>query len=205
MQRSRFSRLWTHLETQSTLSDALRDAYKLELLLGLRIGEIVGAKQDEIDLGAATWTIPAVRTKSNREHVQPIPERALAIVKAAVKRAGKSPWLFPSSKTGEAVRAQSAVRSMERMRAQIGLTDLGTHDFRRTLASGLGDLGTPDTIIELILGHAPRTVAGKHYNWSRRFVEMRAALNAWDQHIDAVLAGNIPTSNVTPLRAVRGQ
>ncbi len=56
----KYSRLWTHLDTQSKLSDALRDAYKLELLLGLRIGEIVGAKQDEIDLGAATWTIPAV-------------------------------------------------------------------------------------------------------------------------------------------------
>ena len=41
----------------------IRTALKLELLLGVRIGEALGATKHEIDLECREWSIPAVRTR----------------------------------------------------------------------------------------------------------------------------------------------
>ena len=53
------------------LSAEIRVALKLELLLGVRIGEALGALRSEIDFRQRIWTIPAQRTKANREHKLP--------------------------------------------------------------------------------------------------------------------------------------
>jgi integrase len=78
---------------------------------------------------------------------------------------------------------------------------VGTHDLRRTLATGLGNLGIPDEIIERVLNHAPRTIAGKHYNHGKHFEPMRRALEAWGERIEVIIEGREPASNVVPLRS----
>ena len=51
----------------------------------------------EIDLTESVWTIPATRTKTNREHRVPLSGRALEILDAARTLAeGTSPYLFPN-------------------------------------------------------------------------------------------------------------
>ena len=57
--------LWRRLDTPSKLSQEIRDALKLQLLLGVRIGEALGAAKSEIDLSRRVWSIPAFRTKVN--------------------------------------------------------------------------------------------------------------------------------------------
>ncbi|HEY8277831.1 MAG TPA: integrase arm-type DNA-binding domain-containing protein, partial [Methyloceanibacter sp.] len=54
--------LWSALEAAQTTSTEICDALRLQLLLGLRIGEALGAAKSEIDLGRRIWTIPALRT-----------------------------------------------------------------------------------------------------------------------------------------------
>jgi integrase len=49
-------------------SAEIRVALKLEFLLGVRIGEALGALRSEIDFKQRVWTIPTHRTKANREH-----------------------------------------------------------------------------------------------------------------------------------------
>ena len=36
-----------------------------------------------------------------------------------------------------------------------GVLDIGTHDLRRTLATGLGEMGVADEVIERVLNHRP--------------------------------------------------
>ena len=81
-----------------------------------------------------------------------------------MERAGKSPWLFPSAVDGLPTRPRSATRAVIRFRESLGLGDVGTHDLRRTLATGLGDMSVAEEVIERILNHAARTVVGRHYN-----------------------------------------
>ncbi|MGE0852439.1 MAG: tyrosine-type recombinase/integrase, partial [Hyphomicrobiaceae bacterium] len=171
--------LWQALDAAPKLSDEIRTALKLELLLGVRIGEALGAARSEVDLELGVWTIPAHRTKAEREHRLPLSPLAVELLRTALDRAGDSPWLFPSPIDGQPIRPKSASRVLLRVRDKIGVPGIGTHDLRRTLATGLGNMGVADEVIERVLNHAPRTVAGKHYNHAKHFEPMRHALEAW--------------------------
>lgn len=210
---------WLALDEQPKLSHEIRDALRLQLLLGVRISEALGAAKGEIDIGRRTWTIPAVRTKSEREHSLPLSPWAVGILTAAIERAGKSPWLFPSPPRrkgaprpadAKPVRARSGSRAVIRLRARLAeaaegeagttLVDVGTHDLRRTLATGLGNMGIADEVIERVLNHAPRTVAGRHYNHAKHFEPMRRALEAWSDRVREIVEGREPASNVVSMR-----
>lgn len=175
--------LWQRLGTPGRLSLEIRDALKLQLLLGVRIGEALGAACAEFELERQVWTIPAVRTKGNREHRLPLPPLALGIIRQALGRANGRLWLFASPAGDRPMRARSGSRAMMRIRDDIDLDDVGSHDLRRTLATGLGNMGIADETIERVLNHAPRTVAGKHYNHSRHLEPMRRALTAWEARL----------------------
>jgi integrase len=182
--------LWCALDqlpfSERTLSSQIRDALKLQLLLGVRVGEAVGAAKAEFDLARATWTIPAARTKSGREHRLPLSPLAAEVIAQAMRRSGPSPWLFPSPEDGKPIRPKSASRGLMRLRRRLALVGFGTHDLRRTVATRLGDLGVADDVIERVLNHAPATVSRRHYNRAERFGEMKAALEAWAKKVEFI-------------------
>jgi hypothetical protein len=60
-------------------------------------------------------------------------------------------------------------------------------------------------VIERVLNHAPRTVAGKHYNDAKLFEGMRTALEAWSERVRGIVEGAEPVSNVRPLRTTGSQ
>ena len=88
--------LWLALKAPTEFSHEISDALRLQLLLGVRIGEVLGASKGEIDLVKQVWVIPAIRTKSHREHRLPLAPLAVSILQAAIERASTSAWLFPS-------------------------------------------------------------------------------------------------------------
>jgi integrase len=102
------------------------------------------------------------------------------------------------------IRRHSATRAETRIASDNGVLDIGTHDLRRTLATGLGEMGVAD-VIERVLNHAPRTVAGKHYNHAKLFEGMRTALEAWSERVRWIVEGAEPVSNVRPLRITGSQ
>ena len=79
-----------------------RLAFRLQLLLGVRIGEVVNASKAEIDLAHEVWVLPAQRTKSRREHRLPLSATATKVLEAVLVKAGGGQWLFPSPVGGEA-------------------------------------------------------------------------------------------------------
>ena len=93
------------------------------------------------------------------------------------------------------------MRAVLRLRGSAGLANIGTHDLRRTLATGLGDMGIPDEVIERVLNHAPRTVTGRHYNHAKHFEAIRQALESWEKRLLAIIDGRELAPNVFPLRA----
>ena len=98
------------------------------------------------------------------------------------------------------IRKRSATRAVIRIASDNGVLDIGTHDLRRVLATGLGEMGVADELIERVLNHAPRTVAGKHYNHAKLFEGMRTALEARSERVHGIVEGAGPVSNVLPLR-----
>jgi integrase len=166
---------------------------------------VLGTPRAELDLERGLWTIAALRTKAQREHQLPLSRMAVAIFRNAIERADEeerrramrlgrkfeaSPWVFPSPQTSGPVTGRAATNAVVLSRDEFheaGLASFNTHDLRRTVATQLGEMGVADEIIERILNHAPRTVAGKHYNHSRHLAPMRHALEAWAERLQSVV------------------
>ncbi len=163
-------------------------AFRLQLLTATRIGEVLKASKDEFDLEQRVWVIPAGRTKSRRAHVLPLSPQALDVVRDAMEKSGCSRWLFPSRRSNRPLCCRSAATMLSRLNTVAGITERFTpHDLRRSAATGMGDLGVSDEVIERILNHAPPTTSRRHYNHSLRVDEMRGALETWGAHVSRLV------------------
>jgi integrase len=183
-------RLWQRLGTPGKLSPGIRDALRLELLLGVRIGEAVGAAKSEFDCDKKVWTIPGARTKNGREHRLPLPDFALALIVGAMERAVDNHWVFPSPRADGPIRPKSASRAVLRIQLQWAKDErhrYRSHDLRRSLATRLGDAGFGDDVIGRVLNHRPQTVTGRHYNHAVRFEAIREALAWWAGELQRIL------------------
>jgi integrase len=171
------------------------------LLTGQRPGEVVGARQSElVDLGnpkKARWEIPAQRTKARREHVVPLAPMARELFRAAIaagqnNRAGVFGSRFNNRDT---LARHSLSRALQRAIAQVGrgtpasLTENPPtpHDLRRTVATGMAELGIPREDRLAVLAHVAGDVHGKVYDKYERLKEKRAALEKWERHIAALI------------------
>lgn len=158
---------------------------RLLLLTGLRRGEVGGLRWEEVGEGegGAVLTLPKGRTKSRRVHILPL--TGLAVAQFPDRRV-KRGLIFPPSRANEVVgKPFSAWQSgTERLAGQLGgMPSWCLHDLRRTVATGLGELGVADEVIGRVLGHAPSGVTRVHYNHSRRLAEVRAALEIWESAV----------------------
>ena len=80
----------------STASLASRLCFRVLVLTTARSGEARGARWDEIDLDARTWTIPASRMKAGVEHRVPLSDAALGALRRAKALDDNSGLMFPS-------------------------------------------------------------------------------------------------------------
>lgn len=155
-------------------------AFRLQLLTAARIGEVLKAEKSEFDLEQMTWTIPGMRTKSRRTHQLPLSSLAVNVVEEAMVASCRSGWLFPGHQGDKPLCTQSAATVLSRLNKAAGITERFTpHDLRRSAATRMADLGTPDEVVERILNHAGTTTSRRHYNHAKRFDEMRDALGRW--------------------------
>jgi integrase len=60
-----------------------------------RPSEAAEARWAEFDLDAALWRIPAERVRKHKEHVTPLPEQAVAMLRALQGITGRHAHVFP--------------------------------------------------------------------------------------------------------------
>lgn len=184
-------------------------ALKLLLLTGQRLNEVIGAKWSEIDFGRALWTLPANdpgrSKKRNGAHLVPLSPAALALFAELHEANGSRPTVFRAK--GERAATNAPTRSMVSVpkvhldRALPQLARWRTHDLRRTCRTGMGALGVPQHVAELVIGHALPGIVGV-YDRHSYLAEKRDALNRWAAHVMYVV-GEAPAAagNVVALRA----
>lgn len=125
-------------------------AWRLLLLTGLRVSEVLRAPWTEVDFTSRRWTIPAERMKGARAHVVPL---SGAVRKVLVRlRELPSPWTVqspadPSKPLG------TLAHSLERIKKLSATSEWSAHDLRHTLRSELSALGVALEVKELILAH----------------------------------------------------
>jgi integrase len=126
LQEAEILRLWQALQS-SGIALGIRDAFRLQLLLGVRINEAISSRRTEVDLHRREWVIPADRNKSRRTHTIPLSDMAIEVFHSALARSSDDAWIFPSETPGQPMRSKSASRAMLRLSKEIGLEGLRTH------------------------------------------------------------------------------
>jgi integrase len=178
---------------------------RLLLLLGQRRGEVGGICANEIDLAKRIWTIPPSRTKNGQQHIVPLPDGALAIIKQALA-GGPTGYLF-----GRGRGFSGWAHAREALDKRIGATRdsesrpsdrFHIHDLRRTCAVGMQRLGVRTEVIEVALNHRSgvfRGIVGV-YQTHDFLPERRRALDMWANHVEAIVDGQAG-ANIVPLRS----
>lgn len=149
MNREELGRFQVALESVGTQS--MRDALLMALWTGARRGNVCSMKWSDLDLSAATWRIPAERSKSGEVLVVHLSEPALDILKRRKLDVGDCPWVFPGrGPEGHLVEIKHTWRQVL---DAAGLTDLRPHDLRRTFASWQIATGSTLPMVSKALGH----------------------------------------------------
>jgi integrase len=167
------------------------------ILTGQRREEVTSMTWDEVAPDLSTWTIPASRAKTGAAHVVPLTTQAQAVLRAA-PRFMESDLVFPGLR-GPFSGFSKAKAALDKA---SGVKEWRLHDLRRTMATGLQRLGVRLEVTEAVLNHIAGSRAGivgvyQRHTWAD---EKRAALNAWGEHVAAIVERREATGNVTPLR-----
>ncbi len=172
------------------------------MITGQRREEVAGMTWDEIAPDLSTWTIPGSRAKNGEEHIVPLSPQARAILRAAPRfdrdDDGEPELVFP----GRVGSFNGFSKSKAALDEASGVEDWRLHDLRRTVATGLQKLGVRLEVTEAVLNHVSGSRAGivgvyQRHTWSD---EKQAALNAWGEHVAAIVEGREAAGNVTPMR-----
>lgn len=197
--------MWAALRN-ADMRESTRRVVRLCLITGQRVGEVAGMTVDELDLGAALWTIPPGRSKNKREHPVPLSPKAvqiveeqLADVKALSERKGRDApaFVFPGPGARAPVTGAAIAKAIKReevtkrgMSTIMGIEPWTAHDLRRTAATHMEELGISPFIIGHVLNHVSATKASitsrvyARYDYMR---EKREALELWADRLTGIL------------------
>lgn len=143
---------------------------QLLVLTAQRSGEVMGLRWEE--LAEDIWTLPAGRTKANREHKVPLVPQVQEIVAALPRLHGT--LVFPSRGGRPSSNFPKA-----RLDQLSGASGWRLHDLRRTAASGMAELGVAPHVVGAVLNHSPKGVTMAVYVKHDFKAEKRAALENW--------------------------
>jgi integrase len=171
---------------------------KLLILTAQRRDEVAKMQWSELNLRAALWTLPGVRTKNNEPHQVPLSDHALAVLTAPPCIAN-SDFVLTTSGTVPARGYAKNKRILDSLLPE-DMPAWRLHDLRRTAATGLARLGVDLPVIEKILNHRSGSFASivGVYQLHSFAAEKATALQRWGNHVEQLVSGE--SAQVLPLR-----
>jgi integrase len=170
--------LITKVQGEETTSGRL--ALMFAIVTAARSGEVRGATWSEIDLAAARWTVPAGRMKAREEHVVPLSDSAIAILRAAAASSPGRPEdpLFPGTRNqplsdatlSKALRVAGCAATVHGMRSA----------FRDWVAE---QTKFPGEWAEAALAHALPNKVEAAYRRTRFVEQRRKLMAAWSDYL----------------------
>lgn len=177
-----FLKLWRAFKKEG---DPAFGAFAVLAYTGTRRREVTQMRWTELDLDAATWTLPAERRKTGRKDPEPFTINLHPAVVAIIQRQPVlegSPFVFWGRRDKRPFDFHHAL--VDRLRESVAVKDWRLHDMRRYMRSGLARLGVSQAVAELCLGHqtAKAGLVGV-YDTHQYTDEKRAAWMQWGDHL----------------------
>ncbi|MDA8632052.1 tyrosine-type recombinase/integrase, partial [Litoricolaceae bacterium] len=162
------------------------------ILTAARSGEVRGADWAEIDLINKTWTIPATRMKAGKEHVIPLANEAIDLLK---QLGAQSSGLVFKSQRGKALSDAALAKVIKDMHERkIKIDGLGwvdpdannrvatPHGFRSTFRVWAADnTNFPAEIVEHALAHKLKDRVEAAYQRKSALPKRIALMNQWSE------------------------
>lgn len=150
-------------------SRSYRRLVRFLMITGCRLGEAAALKHGDVLDG--TWRQAAESNKAGRKHSVPLPQLALELLGEGTA----TQLCFP----GQRGQLNGFGLLKEKLDEASGVSGWVIHDLRRTVVTGLGDLGVDELAIKAVINHALTSGALSHYLHSELEKQKRAALQAW--------------------------
>jgi integrase len=162
-------------------------ALRLAPLVFVRPGELRHARWADVDLEAAEWRYTV--TKTNTQHVVPLADQAVEILRDLEPITRRSGFVFPSARgAGRPMSDNAILAAMRRM--GIEKDEMSGHGFRAMARTILDEvLGFRPDIIEHQLAHAVRDPLGRAYNRTSHLQERKKMMQVWADYLDGLKRG----------------
>ena len=148
-------------------------ALEFTILTAARSGEVRGARWAEIDLDAATWTVPAERMKAGKEHRVPLSAGALAVLNA-LPHDDRNALVFASPRSGM-LSDTSLTAVLRRMKV-----DAVPHGFRSNFQDWCAvRTDHPSEVAKMALAHAIGDKVEAAYRRDDLFEKRRRLIKDW--------------------------
>jgi integrase len=179
-----------HLKFYLEAADArgVLPMFYLELVSGLRKGELVALLWDDLDIQNRTisvskqyiknpsgkLTLSRPKTETSVRRVS-IPQEAVDLLIQEHEKHPENPYLFPSSTTGEMYYPDSVVKLHEKILKDAGLEHIRFHDLRHTFATLALQNGVDIKTVSSMLGHYDAGFTLRTYTHATRQMQDQAA------------------------------
>ena len=168
-------------------------ALRLMPLMLLRPGELRQAQWDELDLPAATWTVPAARMKREKvgkiygqPHIVPLPRQAVAIFEALKPLTEHSPYVFRGERSAQRPMSDAAINAALRTLG-FSADEVTGHGFRASARTMIVErLGIAESVVEAQLAHSVRDNLGRAYNRTEFMQERVRMMQQWADYLDTL-------------------
>ena len=162
--------------------------FYLELVSGLRKGELVALQWSDLDEAnctisvskQASWDtehqliLSRPKTGNSIREVS-IPQDAVELLKQEHAKHPSNPWMFPSGRTGEMYHPDSVVTLHKRILKDAGLEHIRFHDLRHTFATLALQNGVDVKTVSSMLGHYDAGFTLRTYTHVTRQMQQKAA------------------------------
>lgn len=176
---------------------ATRIALKLMPLVFVRTSELIESEWTEIEFENNLWRIPKKRMKSGSEHIVPLAEQTIELLKTLQIVTGHGKHLFPSRMSeGKCMSNNTILKALATMGYKHEMTG---HGFRGMARTELGEMGYPREWMEIQLAHLIGDETERAYNKAQFLEQRRKMMQEWADHLDKLKRGAdvIPFQNKT--------
>lgn len=169
-------------------------ALELCILCASRSGEVTGARWQEIDFAAKTWTIPGERMKMGKEHRVPLTDRAIKILEG-LPREDNNEFVFIGLRPLTRLSSNSMPKLLDRM----GHADITVHGFRSTFMDWAHEqTAYPKVVIDMALAHAVGDKVEAAYRRSDLLAKRARLMADWAKYCSS--KPTTKSAEVIPLR-----
>ena len=171
---------YAHIRDADNVVQASQYCLEFVILTATRSAESRGARWSEIE--GATWTVPADRMKTKREHIVPLSDAALAVLEKAKGISDGSGLVFPAPKCKG--RVLNPI-SMSRVLKAVGYHGKTTvHGFRSSFRTWAAECtGFDLAVMEKSLAHNVGSQVERSYDRSKLANRRRQLMSQWAAYV----------------------